>query len=155
MTTLRTATADDLDAINHVIDAAVMTWNLPERVKRLSLPTYHYNTADLDHLDIQVALDDGQLVGVSAIEPAEAQECPAGQRGMLLHGLYVHPDATRRGIGSTLLEEVLDSALEIGYDGVLVRAQKEAGGFFEKQGFSRLPVTDDSRDYATRYWWAI
>jgi hypothetical protein len=34
------ATSAYLDALNAVIEAAVMTRNLPKRVKRLSLPSY-------------------------------------------------------------------------------------------------------------------
>lgn len=36
--TLRPATADDLEAVNRVIENAVMTWDLPDRVKRLASP---------------------------------------------------------------------------------------------------------------------
>ena len=37
---IRPVDETDLDALNRVIGAAVMTWALPERVKRLSLPVY-------------------------------------------------------------------------------------------------------------------
>ena len=103
MTTLRPATADDLAEINHVIDAAVMSWNLPERVKRLSLPSYHYSVTDLDHLAIRVAETGDEIAGVSATEPAEAGVGPEDSRTMLLHGLYVFPACSRQGIGITLL----------------------------------------------------
>ena len=44
---LRPAAPDDLEEVNQVIEAAVMTWDLTERVKRLSLPSYRYNAHDL------------------------------------------------------------------------------------------------------------
>ena len=53
---LRPALKTDLDAINRVIEAAVMTWKLPERVKRLSLPSYRYTLADFAHLEMVVAV---------------------------------------------------------------------------------------------------
>ena len=71
---LRPATPTDLDAINAVIERAVMTWNLPHRVKRLTLPSYRYNAHDLDHLHMVLAGDAGHAVlGVAAWEPAQAR----------------------------------------------------------------------------------
>ncbi len=46
---VRAETKIVLDAINHVIEAAVMIWDLPERVKRLSLSSYYYTEQDLNH----------------------------------------------------------------------------------------------------------
>ena len=54
---LRPATQVDLAAINAVIERAVMTWQLPERVKRLTLPSYRYSAHDLEHLHIVIAED--------------------------------------------------------------------------------------------------
>ncbi len=50
--TLRSATAVDLSAINVVIDAAVMTWQLLEGVKRLVVPSYRYRIEDLRFLTL-------------------------------------------------------------------------------------------------------
>jgi hypothetical protein len=36
--TLRAVMGGDLQAINTVIDRTVMSWGLPERIKRLALP---------------------------------------------------------------------------------------------------------------------
>jgi hypothetical protein len=47
---IRTARESDLGALNEVIEACVMGWNLPERVKRLSLGSYRYQPHDLAHL---------------------------------------------------------------------------------------------------------
>ena len=52
---LRPACGSDLDAVNGVIEAAVMGWHLPERVKRLSLPSYRYTRTDIDHMQVVVA----------------------------------------------------------------------------------------------------
>ena len=47
-------------AIHRVIEAAVMTWIMPEQVKRLSLPNYRRITSDFDHLVAVVAKMDGK-----------------------------------------------------------------------------------------------
>lgn len=148
---LRPAGEADLDDINRVIDAAIMTWALPERVKRLSLSSYHYNAIDLQHYEIHVALLKARIVGVVAWD-RQAQSVNSRQQGLFLHGLYVHPDYRRRGIGIRLIQCAELAASEAQLDGVLVRAQKDAEAFYLACGFLRLPVMDEERDYAHRYW---
>ena len=150
---LRRANKDDLDAINKVIERAVKTWNLPERAKRLALPAYLYTGHDLQHLHIILAEDSvAGVIGVAAWEAAAARDCPQGRRGLLLHGLYVDPDRQRRGTGARLLSAAAAAAREQGYDGLLVKAQADAEGFFRSQGLHKLGVADENRDYANRFW---
>jgi len=67
-----------------------MTWNLPQRVKRLSLPSYRYTGIDFDHFEMVVAEDDRQTtIGIAAWEPADAKDAPAGHTALLLHGIYL------------------------------------------------------------------
>jgi GNAT superfamily N-acetyltransferase len=71
---------------------------------------------------------------------------------MQLHGIYVDPAWQQRGVGSRLLAAAGTAAQEKGFDGLLVKAQAEAEGFFEKQGLQKLPLLRPDRDYAHRYW---
>lgn len=151
--TLRKARAADLVAINQLIDAAIMTWDLPERVKRLSLPSYHYKLHDLEMLELMVAENSEQrVVGVTAWEPADINDTPQGQRALLLHGIYVDPEHHHQGIGSQLLRAAEQAAVNQGYSGLLVKAQANAAGFFLAQGLRALKVENEKRDYAHRYW---
>jgi GNAT superfamily N-acetyltransferase len=151
----RPAQDEDIAALNGVIARAVMSWNLPERVKRLSLPSYRYQPHDLGHLHLVVAEDAAhEIVGVAAWEEANPRDTPAGKRGLLLHGLYVDPANQHQGIGSRLLDAALAAAREGGYDGLLVKAQADANGFFAARGLMRLPVENPERDYPHRYWQA-
>lgn len=153
---LRQARADDLPAINGIVECAIATWQLPERVKRLSLPSYRYHAHDLVHLHLVVAENaDHALVGVAAWEPAHPRDLPAGQRGVLLHGLYVDPARHRRGVGSQLLDGAAAAAREQDFDGVLVKAQADAHGFFEARGLRKLPVEDAARHYPHRFWLSV
>jgi GNAT superfamily N-acetyltransferase len=150
---LRPACKADLGKINEIIGRAVQTWRLPERVKRLVMPTYHYTEHDFEHLHIVVAEDrEAGILGVAGWESAAASDCPDGQRALLLHGLYVDPVQQRRGIGTRLLQAAVAAAREQGYDGLLVKAQADAEGFFSSQGLQRVVVADEDRDYPNRFW---
>ena len=152
----RSATLDDLEKVNAVIEAAIMTWELPDRVKRLSLPSYRYRAHDYEHLHLIVAEDPARvMIGVAAWEPAESRDAPEGLRAMLLHGLYVSPDRHREGVGRRLIEKAEKAAREQGFDGLLVKAQRSAEGFFNACGFERLPVEDALRDYPYCLWRAL
>jgi N-acetylglutamate synthase-like GNAT family acetyltransferase len=150
---IRKATPSDLEDINRVIEAAIMSWMLPERVKRLSLPSYRYNRLDFDHLDMVVAEHtDGGIVGVAAWEQAEARDTPPTHQGLLLHGLFVSPEFQHKGIGRCLFHRAERAVRDHRLHGLLVKAQEDASGFFLAQGMHRLPVEDAGRDYAHRFW---
>jgi GNAT superfamily N-acetyltransferase len=150
---LRPALVGDLDALNAVIERAVSTWDLPDRVKRLSLPLYRYDAHDLDTLDAVLIESAGRrIVGVAAWEPAEVADTPDGSPGLLLHGLYVDPGLARQGLGTRLLQAAEEAARVRGVAGVLVKAQRDAEGFFLSRGFEPLPVRDPDRHYPRRLW---
>ena len=150
---LRKAGWHDLAQINSLIEAAMGTWRLAERVKRLSLPMYQYCKQDLEHLQVIVAETRGfDVVGVAAIEAADASDCPYGHSAALLHGIYVDPSRHRAGIGACLLEHVQQVASLNNFDGMLVRANPEATPFFEARDFKKLPVENPERDYHYRFW---
>ena len=150
---LRPASPFDLRAVNGVIESAIDTWDVPARVKRLSLPLYRYSAHDLDFLDLVVAEAEGiGIVGVSAWEQADPVDAPAGHSALLLHGIYVAPDQHRKGIGTQLFKAAEKAAFSRGLYGVLVKAQPGAGDFFFALGLERLPVEDHLRDYPHRFW---
>lgn len=152
---IRPAQAADIAALNGVIERAIMAWQLPDRVKRLSLPGYRYHPHDLDHLHIVVAEDEAHaIVGVAAWEAANPRNVPAGRRGLLLHGIYVDPAKQHRGVGSRLLDAAQRAACKDGYDGLLVKAQADANAFFAARGMLRLAVENPERDYPHRWWQA-
>ena len=134
------AALQDLDAINCLIERAVATWNLPERVKRLALPTYRYTPLDLQALTILAAYRGATLVGVAAWESTEPEASP----GLALHGLFVDPQWWGGGIGTALLARVEQSAREQGFKRVIVKAQPGATGFFLRHGFQAATSADAS-----------
>ena len=143
----------DLDSINLIIESCVIGWDIPERVKRLSLNSYLYNKSDLDFLSLVVAEEQGgQIIGLAAWEPADAADLPDDKSGLLLHGLYVGPDQQHHGVGTRLLNEAYNAARKEKTDGLLVKAQSDAVGFFQSRQFVNLPILNPSKDYPHRYW---
>ena len=51
-----------------------------------------------------------------------------------------------------MLTAAATAARAQGCDGVLVKAQADAEGFFGSQGLQKLPVLQPDRDYPHRYW---
>lgn len=150
---IRTVVKTDLDAVNRVIETAVMTWALPARVKRLSLPVYRYTSQDLAHMDMVIAENrQGDILGIAAWGEADPKDVPAGHRGLLLHGIYVDPSHHRRGIGSLLFGAAEAAVRKRRYDGLLVKAQQDATSFFISRGMRKLDVDEPSRQYANRFW---
>ena len=148
---IRMANVDDLDALNRVVEAAVMTWQLPQRVKRLALPSYRYNEMDLNYYSLVVAEEDDRVIAIAAWD-SEAHPGKDGSMGLLLHGIYVHPEHQRRGIGARLFAEAEHASRDSELDGVLVKAQNDAVDFFLAQGMQKLQAEDQQRDYENRYW---
>ncbi len=150
--TIRPASQQDLVTINQLITTAVMTWDLPERVKRLSLPSYFYNDVDLKHFEIIVAVQNKIIVGVAACEEVNPAELPGNKTGLLLHGLYIDPDSQKQSIGTHLLKEIEKRTSDKGLDGLLVKAQKDAIPFFIKQGMQPLKTNNPAKDFENRLW---
>ncbi|MEW8578135.1 MAG: GNAT family N-acetyltransferase, partial [Candidatus Thiodiazotropha sp.] len=146
----------DLDSVNAIVEACVAGWDLPERVKRLSLGSYRYSEHDLDHLTAVVAvIKNDEIIGVATWESADSSELPQNQQGMLLHGLYVAPGYQGHGVGRRLINSALEAARRQGMDGLLVKAQSDAVGYFQSRGFTYLPIENAQRDYPHRWWLAI
>ena len=142
----------DLPEVNAVVEQAIMGWNLPERVKRLSLPGYRYDSADLAHQQGLVARDAaGRIVGVAVWEAAPDEAVPGASNVYRLHGLYVAPTRQRQGIGRRLLAAVIHAVCDSGADSLVIRAQTDAVPFFQAMGLEHLPVADPARDYPNRF----
>ena len=123
---LRPAIDADLGAVNAVVERVVMTWKLPERVKRLAMQSHFCTACDLKCQQVVIAGDiAGGVVGVAAWEAAAARDCPQGRRGLQLHGLYVRPDRQRHGIGARLLSAAA-LAVRAGLDALDARPRQRS-----------------------------
>ena len=133
-----------------------MTWPLPDRVKRLSLPSYKYNELDLKYLEILVVEnDDGMILGVVAWQQAENDIAPKHKTALLLHGLYVDPAQHRRGVGSKLFHASENAAKAMGLDGLLAKVKLGSELFYQVHVMQKLAVENADREFLNRYWKAV
>ena len=147
---LRDLCPGDVSVVNQVLAAAIQTWGIAPRVKRLALTSYHYKDDDFQHLAFVGTLQDEKLLGFASLEPVDLRGTIGTDKAMLLHGIYVVPEMHRLGLGTRLINAAKKIARNRGFGGLLVRAEKNAATFFEKQGFAPLPVNDSQRDYPHR-----
>jgi predicted N-acetyltransferase YhbS len=147
---LRDLDPSDLAEANSVIAAAIQTWDMAPRVKRLALASHQYREHDFQHLAFIGAFEGNRLLGLIALEPVEPETGMRAQAAMLIHGLYVSPDWHSVGIGSRLVERAEKMARDQGFAGLMVRAEKRAKTFFQARGFAPLPIEDEQRDYPHR-----
>jgi GNAT superfamily N-acetyltransferase len=153
--TLRAVAVGDIDDVNRVMAAAIDTWDLSPRLKRLAMPAYRYRRDDFDHLTVLGAWQADRLLGFVSVEPTDERQPLGGRPALLVHGLYVRPQVQGCGIGTRLIDAARELARERGLAGLLVRAERSARPFFEKAGFTPLPVEDAQRDYPHRLWASV
>lgn len=84
----------------------------------------------IEELRVRVATVDGAVVGFSEAVRTSGREWE-------LEGLFVEPDAMRRGIGGRLLDDLFGLARRAGVIRVAVIAEPHAAGFYERNGFVR------------------
>jgi N-acetylglutamate synthase-like GNAT family acetyltransferase len=153
VTSIRKGSLEDIDQINQVLEQAVMSWGLPERVKRLAIPSYRYHAYDMNSMSFYLAENaSGEVIGVAALEAIPSLEDQKCSPSMLLHGLYVLPEYHHRGIGRQLLSVAEEHAQQEGFSGLMVKAQPEAKVFFSRNGYKELAVEDVRKDYQYRLW---
>lgn len=155
MLKLTQATIDDLPDINNIIELAISSWNLPQRVKRLSLSSYLYDELDLQHYTIFLAQVNNNTIGIISYEQAESKDVSLEKNVLFVHGLYVAPDFQRQGAGSFLIHAVEKIAKKNNLGGILIKAQKEAIPFYLKNKFMQIQATNARREYPERYWKSI
>lgn len=145
-----TAKHTDLAQINQLIAQAVMAWPMPERIKRLSVPVLSYDSEDFKHYQFLLLKEVDLIVGV-AVWNAKTSVMTARGTGRLLHGLYIAPAFQGRGYGQQLMGQIFAEAGALGVDGVLVKAERPALGFFKHCALQSLPASNDT-DYPYQFW---
>jgi GNAT superfamily N-acetyltransferase len=128
---LRTAVADDLDALRAVYRRSSLS-NDSDRAALLANPDALDFAGDaIDDERTLVAVDDGRLVGFATLGPV-------GAGAVELEDLFVDPDSMRRGIGRALVAEAAARARASGALRVDVTANPDARAFYASVGFVEI-----------------
>ena len=142
METARTATADDLPAIEQLAEAAIdelaptrggAIW---VRHQARSRPVGDSIRATIDDPDAMLIAGtiDGVVVGYAAVRVDELRD---GGRLAVLDDLYVDPEARGVGVGEAMMDAVLDWARArgcVGVDSVALPGNRATKNFFESFG---------------------
>ncbi len=129
----RRANRDDLPALNAVIQRAIATWSISDRLKRLALPSYQYDEDELAYLEIRVTGD--PIIALMALEAPVREPAAHRREEALLHGLFVDPAHQHKGLGSQLLAKAEELSRALHAPALIVKAQSDALGFFKQHGY--------------------
>jgi GNAT superfamily N-acetyltransferase len=126
---IRDAVPDEVGALEDLQRRASLVWE-DYRDQLLAHPdAIVLDPAAVTDGLVRVAVDDsGRRLGFSAALDVRGGVCE-------LDGLFVEPDAWRRGIGRALVEDVVDRAGRAGARRLEVIANPRAHGFYERTGF--------------------
>jgi len=143
-------TPDALEAINQLLASSITAWQLSDRLYRLSINTYRYRHSDwIDHQFYGLRNENNTLVAILIVNE-DSSGLPHDHRCLQIQGLFIAKDNQKRRLGSRLVHEAVQVALDQGLELLLVKAHESAVSFFEYHEFYRIPVTDEVRDYPYR-----
>ena len=140
-------TPDALEAINQLLASSITAWQLSDRLYRLSINAYRYRHSDwIDHQFYVLRNENNTLVAILIVNE-DSSGLPHDHRCLQIQGLFIAKDNQKRRLGSRLVHEAVQVALDQGLELLLVKAHESAVSFFEYHEFYRIPVTDEVRDY--------
>jgi len=143
-------TPDALEAINQLLASSITAWQLSDRLYRLSINAYRYRHSDwIDHQFYGLRNENNTLVAILIVNE-DSSGLPHDHRCLQIQGLFIAKDNQKRRLGSRLVHEAVQVALDQGLELLLVKAHESAVSFFEYHEFYRIPVTDEVRDYPYR-----
>jgi GNAT superfamily N-acetyltransferase len=142
---IRPASPADRDATVALLVAQMREHDIPTPAARLAAAFDHV-TADAARGVILLACESERAIGVAALSYAFPIE--VGERIGFLEELYVEPSARERGVGTALLNAVLEAAAGAGAVAVdleIVSGHERVERLYARFGFKRLPRAHWSR----------
>lgn len=148
-----TVKASDLCAINRIVEQAVSSWGLPERVYRLTKPLLAYSGTDLNFMRAVLVLNaELNAIGTALWETGGLESAAKQTSPLFLHGLYILPEFQRQGIGTRLIDHVSRYARQAGYNGIEIKAWRDSEPFFLRLGFNDAAGAHERILYPRQLW---
>jgi putative acetyltransferase len=144
---VREATASDVEAIRTVHAASIRELGTAaydaEQVAAWASGVETATYADIDSADVSfvVAEDEGTLLGFGSLSFSPADDYGAAVDAEVT-GVYIHPSAARRGVGSLLLAELERRARGRGVGTLGLMSSLNAVPFYETHGYERVEEHD-------------
>lgn len=142
---IRPAHRSDLDAINGVVEAAVLSWARAIHLKPGTLPDCRFSAADLDRCMLLLVVGSQRhILGVAACGCAEADDTDPADNPLRLDGPYVHPDHHRHDVGLQIVAEASALARRQGRNCLLVQPRVHDEQFLPVMGMPSPSTTERS-----------
>lgn len=139
---IRRAEAGEAQALTELAHAAKRSWGYPESWIARWREALSLTEATIESLPVYVALENGELAGVAAIELHGAQAT--------LEHLWVDPRRARRGIGRALLAHVCGVARGLGARTLRIVSDPNAEAFYLRCGARRIGAQRADMDETPR-----
>lgn len=133
----------DLDGLIAIL-REYLTWDIEQlsKLSGLAIDPEVYVSHTLKEIDVYfpprgrllLARDAGELVGMAFLKPIREDACKVKR-------LYVRPDQRGRGLGKTMLGQLIDAAREIGYARILLDSatyMSDAHALYRSMGFEDI-----------------
>jgi ribosomal protein S18 acetylase RimI-like enzyme len=133
---VRRARREDDEAIRRMHVASIRelcrTHYRPEEIEAWAAPRgINFYVKAIEQKEFYVAEDEVGIIGFATLNPSGGE----------VEAVYVHPAATRRGVGLKLLSTLEERAREGGLKSLHLCASLNAVEFYERAGFERQHLT--------------
>ena len=102
-------TRERLQAMNTVVVSSITTWNLVGRLHRLSMEAYRHRESTRSKQFYGLRDQNNTLSAILALNNY-ALELPGDLSCLQIHGLYVHANYQRQGLGKRLVDNAIHLA---------------------------------------------
>ena len=138
---IRPAVPEDAEALraiyNHYVAESVATFDLEQRSAEQQMAWMNDRAGALAVL---VADVDGQVLGFASLSPYKPR---AAYRTTVENSIYLAPEATGKGVGSKLMNALIEVARAHGFHSVIARvnaALDASVGLHESVGFEKVGI---------------
>ena len=140
--TLIHETRERPQAMNTVVASSITAWNLVGRLPRLSVEAYRCRESDWIVHQFYGLRDQNNTLSAILALTNDALELPGDLNCLRIHGLYVHANCQRQGVGQRLVDHAIYLARTRDLNAVFVKSHENAVSYFEKLEFQLIPVID-------------